>query len=63
MSGNSTEKFIGFFITARNEFNDEENGHFISPLPNGTSRMECKNSQSQMVMYSRIAIFTICILL
>lgn len=49
MSGNSTEKFIGFFITARNEFNDEENGHFISPLPNGTSRMECKNSQSQMI--------------
>ena len=42
MSGNDTEKFIGFLITAKNEFDDEENG---------ASRMECKGQNSQMVIH------------
>ncbi|KAJ7371728.1 hypothetical protein OS493_023063 [Desmophyllum pertusum] len=50
MSGNGTEKFIGFLITAKNEFDDEVNGNFISPFPAGASRMECKDEQtSQMI--------------
>ncbi|XP_078370417.1 uncharacterized protein LOC144654206 isoform X2 [Oculina patagonica] len=49
MSGNGTEKFIGFLITAKNEFDDEENGKFIAPFPDGTSRMECENQTSQMI--------------
>ena len=44
MSGNSTASFIGFLITAKNEFEDEENGQFIAPLPAGVSRMECKQN-------------------
>ena len=44
MSGNGTASFIGFLITAKNEFEDEENGQFIAPLPAGVSRMECKQN-------------------
>ena len=32
MSGNSTESFIEFLITARNELDDEESGQFLMPL-------------------------------
>lgn len=48
MSGNNTTKFIGFLITARNEFDDEENGQFVAPFPAGVSRMQCK-SDSQKI--------------
>lgn len=54
MSGNETEKFIGFLITAKNEVDDEENGNFIAPFPDGASRMECKNQTSQMVRQGRV---------
>lgn len=49
MSGNDTEEFIGFLVTAKNEFDDEENGNFIAPFPDGASRMECKNQTSQLI--------------
>ena len=48
MSGNNATKFIGFLITARNQFDDEENGQFVAPFLAGVSRMECK-SDSQKV--------------
>jgi len=32
MSGNDTASFTGFMITAKNEFEDEENGQFICLL-------------------------------
>ena len=55
MSGNDTASFIGFMITAKNEFEDEENGQFIQPLPSGVSKMECKQNNQKV-----IAIFNMC---
>ena len=53
LSGNDTARFIDFLITAKNEFEDEENGQFIAPLPAGVSRMECKqNNQTVMCRLS-----------
>ena len=53
MSGDDTASFIGFMNTAKNEFEDEENGQFIQPLPSGVTRIECEQN-NQMV----ITIFT-----
>ena len=53
-SGNTTETFIGFMIYAYNEFNDEESGDFLSPLPAGVSKKECHfNSSPQYVSKAR----------
>ena len=49
-----SEKLIRFLIIAKNEFDDEENGNFIAPFPDGVSRMECKNQKSQMVRLSKV---------
>lgn len=49
LSGLMSEKLIGFLIIAKNEFDDEENGNFIAPFPDGVSRVECKNQKSQMI--------------
>ena len=40
-TGNETEKFVGFMIYVDNEFEDEESGHFVTPLPQGVSMTEC----------------------
>ena len=40
-TGNNTEKFVGFIIYVHNEFEDEESGHFVKPLPQGVSMTEC----------------------
>jgi len=55
MSGNDTASFIGFLITAKNVFEDEDNGQFIAPLPSGVSRMECKQNSQKV-----ISIFNMC---
>jgi len=49
MSGNGTGSFIGFLITAKNEFKDEENGQFIAPLPAGVTRIECKQNNKTVM--------------
>ena len=49
MSGNDTASFIGFMITVKNEFEDEENGQFIQPLPSGVSKMECKQNNQKVI--------------
>ena len=49
-SGNETEKFIAFLMYAENEFDDEDNGQFLSPFPEGVSVEECHlNGSSQLV--------------
>ncbi|KAL9971715.1 hypothetical protein ACROYT_G017918 [Oculina patagonica] len=49
-SGNATEKFTGFMIYVYNEFEDEDSGHFVKPLPAGVSMKECHfNMTSQLV--------------
>ena len=40
-SDNVTETFTGFIIYIYNEFEDEESGHFVKPLPAGVSMKEC----------------------
>jgi len=40
-TGNGTEKFVGFMIYVYNQFEDEESGHFVKPLPEGVSMTEC----------------------
>ncbi|KAL9971716.1 hypothetical protein ACROYT_G017917 [Oculina patagonica] len=49
-SGNATENFTGFMIYVYNEFEDEDSGHFVKPLPAGVSMKECHfNMTSQLV--------------
>ncbi|CAH3045445.1 unnamed protein product, partial [Pocillopora meandrina] len=40
-SGNMTQNFTGFMLYAYNEFDDEDSGDFLSPLPAGVSKREC----------------------
>ncbi|KAL9971701.1 hypothetical protein ACROYT_G017902 [Oculina patagonica] len=50
VSGNATEKFTGFMIYVYNEFEDEDSGYFVKPLPAGVSMKECHfNMTSQWV--------------
>ena len=45
--------FTGFIIYIYNEFEDEESGHFVKPLPAGVSMEECHfNQTSQWVITS-----------
>lgn len=51
-SDNVTETFTGFIIYIYNEFEDEESGHFVKPLPAGVSMKECHfNGTSQWIEY------------
>ena len=50
-SDNVTEMFTGFMIYVYNEFEDEESGHFVKPLPAGVS-MGHFNQTSQWVITS-----------
>jgi len=51
-SDNVTEMFTGFMIYVYNEFEDEESGHFVKPLPAGVSMEECHfNQTSQWIEY------------
>lgn len=53
LNGSQSEKFTGFMIYIFNEFEDEESGHFIKPLPAGVSMEECHfNGTSQWVITS-----------
>ena len=53
-TANETEKFVGFMIYVHNEFEDEESGHFVTPLPQGVSMTECHmNARSYIVRFSR----------
>ena len=49
MTGNGTERFVGFLIFAKNEFDDEDNGEFVTPLPNNVSKMECKQNDQKVI--------------
>lgn len=52
-SGNATEMFTGYIIYIYNEFEDEESGHFVKPLPAGVSMKECHfNQTAQWVITS-----------
>ena len=52
-SDNVTEMFTGFIIYIYNEFEDEESGHFVKPLPAGVSMEECHfNQTAQWVITS-----------
>ena len=45
--------FTGFIIYIYNEFEDEESGHFVKPLPAGVSMEQCHfNQTSQWVITS-----------
>lgn len=49
-TGNGTEEFVGFMIYVYNQFEDEESGHFVKPLPEGVSMTECHlNARSYIV--------------
>lgn len=51
-SDNVTETFTGFIIYIYNEFEDEESGHFVKPLPAGVSMKDCHfNGTSQGIEY------------
>jgi len=52
LNGTESEEFTGFIIYIYNEFEDEERGHFVKPLPAGVSMKECHfNQTSQWVEY------------
>ena len=58
-SDNVTEMFTGFIIYIYNEFEDEESGHFVKPLPAGVSMEECHfNQTSQLVIILPLDYFT-----
>ena len=51
--------FTGFIIYIYNEFEDEESGHFVKPLPAGVSMEECHfNQTSQLVIILPLDYFT-----
>ena len=52
-SDDVTEMFTGFIIYIHNEFEDEESGHFVKPLPAGVSMEKCHfNQTAQWVITS-----------
>ena len=54
--------FTGFIIYIYNEFEDEESGHFVKPLPAGVSMEEChfnQTSQSVIILPLDYFIFSV----
>jgi len=49
--------FTGFMIYVYNEFEDEESGHFVKPLPAGVSMEECHFNQTSQWIITSFGLF------
>ena len=49
--------FTGFIIYIHNEFEDEESGHFVKPLPAGVSMEKCHFNQTAQWVITSFGLF------